>query len=340
MEWRRGSHNLVTHWGSGAGNAAYSAGGWLYFNDGNLNTKSTSEDLDAVAHEFTHGIVETQAHIVDDSGAVDGPPALNEGLADVGAAMVDAHLNSNTPSAATWQISALNRNDPADGLRNLATPTYEDPYSRDWFPTRTFIVGVQKKQSYYRNSTILGQAFYLLAQNGVNHHYRAGLPMSEVPLINVTGLGYEAARNIFYYSLNTALVGPSSTFFDMRAATLGAALAGQQKTSVSQAWAAVGVGNNCSSAPATPQLQVWPYYCRGMYDINWPSVPGATKYDGQITQANLGWAFAATVVDANVNSCYQDLPNAYWMMRLRACNGCGCSGWSTTQYMQYYSPCL
>lgn len=188
----------------------------------------------------------------------------------------------------------------------------------------------------YRNSTIMGHALYLLAMGG--QHYRAGLPGSEVPAIQVTGVTYPAARDIFYDAITAGGLTNNSTFFTMRNATFNAAPAALQ-TSVQQAWNAVGVGYNCSAAPQPPTITATPHYCKGRHDIDWPAVSGATRYDGQVTQANLGWAFAATVVDADVTSCYQDLPNAYWMMRVRACNGCGCSAWSNTEYMEYWSPC-
>jgi Zn-dependent metalloprotease len=323
--------NLVSHYGTDWGNGYYSPGGWLMFPDGEVGKKSAAEDFDAVTHEFTHGIVQNRLGLINANGPVDGAPAVNEGIADFGATVNDVRING-VATEATWQIGQMNPNNPLEAIRNLHVPASASFNARDWYPSRTQIPGFA-----HHNSTILGHAFYLLATGG--QHNRAGLPGSEVPVIPVTGLGYENARNVFYYSMFTGILNSTSDFFSMRSATLAAALPAQQ-ASVQQAWQAVGLGHNCTSAPQPPFPTAWPEYCKGRYDISWPTVPGTTRYHGQITQTNLGWAFAATVVDANVTSCHQDLPNAYWMMRVRACNGCGCSAWSHTEYMQYYNPCL
>ena len=314
---------LVTHYATSPGNALYGPGGYLIFADG---SPSAAGDVDAVSHEFTHAIVHSQTGIVDPNGPVDGAPALNEAFGDWGATVSDVHLNLGFVSPATWSIGQ-------QGLRNWQIPTLGGVQFRDWYPSRTFILD---SASRYYNSTIAGHAFYLLSSGG--QHYRAGLPGSGVPVIPVTGLGYQSARNIFYNSLATGLLSPTASFLTLRDATVAAAPPVQQN-SVRQAWDAVGVGHNCTTAPQTPQLQVWPYYCRGLYDLSWATVAGATRYDGQAARANLGWAFAATIVDADTTTCHQNLPNATWMVRLRACNGCGCSAWSNTEYLQYWSPC-
>lgn len=328
-----GTIKLVTNYGSQIGNAYYSPGGWLMFADGSASKKSGAEDLDVVTHEFTHGIFQNRVGIINNNGPVDGAPALNEGFADWGTTVPDVFING-VPSVSTWQMGSQNPNNPLDGVRNMWIPKSEDFWAVDWFPSRTQLLSGHSK---YRNSSILGHAFYLLTNGG--QHNRAGLPLSEVPVIPVTGLGYAAARDVFYYSLFTTILTPNSTYSSLKNATEAAALPAQL-ASVQQAWQAVGLNHNCSAAPQAPVITTWPAYCKGRYDITWPGVAGATRYDGQVTQANLGWAFAHTAVDGDVTSCQQDLPNAYWMMRVRACNGCGCSGWSNIEYMQYYMPCL
>jgi hypothetical protein len=221
-------------------------------------------------------------------------------------------------------------------LRNWQIPILAGVGYRDWFPTRHLALD---GQSYYDNSTILGHAFYLLTVGG--QHYRAGLPGSGVPVIPVTGIGYFQARNIFYDSMSRGVLRPAnSTFFAMRDATVEAALPAQQNP-VRQAWAAVGLNYNCTSAPQPPQIQVWPQYCRGKHKITWNSVPGATTYDGQATPVVLGWGLAQTITDGNVNECKQDIPRntGDWWVRVRACNGCGCSGWSPQGLMEYWETC-
>lgn len=253
------------------------------FADGEAGKLSAAEDLDAVTHEHTHGIVQNRVGVINIDGPVDGAPSLNEGFGDWGATVPNVHFQG-APSPSTWQIGALDPANSLDGLRNWQFPISEGLFARDWFPSRT---QVRSRASLYRNSTIMGHAFYLLAANGQVQHYRAGLSGSGVPVIPVTGLGYEAARNIFYLSMFTGILNNTSTFFSLRNATLAAALPAQQ-ASVQQAWRAVGLSYSCTSAPQTPNLGVWPGYCLGRNRITWNSVPGATMYNAEATPVLLG----------------------------------------------------
>lgn len=184
----------------------------------------------------------------------------------------------------------------------------------------------------------MGHAFYLLTVGGT--HSRAGIPGSNVPVIPVTGIGYDSARNIFYAALRSTAIQNTSNYFALRDATVAAAPATQQ-TSVRKAWDAVGVSYGCTAPPATPQIQVWPDYCRGRHKITWPAIAGATKYHGQATPVLLGWGLAQTFTDGNVTQCKQDIPRntGDWWVRVRACNGCGCSNWSPQGLMEYWETC-
>jgi hypothetical protein len=177
------------------------------FANGEAGQLSAAEDLDAVTHEYTHGIVGNRLGLINVNGPVDGAPSLNEGFADWGATVSNVYIQG-FPSPATWQIGAQDPAHPLDGLRNLQFPISEDLFARDWFPSRTEALGAASR---YRNSTIMGHAFYLLASSGPAQHYRAGIPGSGVPVIPVAGLGYEAARNIFYYSMFTGVLNNTAT---------------------------------------------------------------------------------------------------------------------------------
>ena len=320
-----GPLKLVTHYATNQFPALWYGSGFIIIAE---NQSVLAHDVDAVAHEFAHGIHLSEGGQIL-SQAPDGAPALAEAFGDWGATVADVKLHSGVVSPSTWQISTY---------RNLQAPNTMDLFARDWFPTRSFMVGPFAGGTAHRNSTIMGHALYLLAMGG--QHYRAGLPGSEVPVIPVTAVGYSVARDIFYDAIETGnALSTNATFFSLRNATVQAALNPAQQTSVQQAWNAVGVGYNCSTPPQVPQWTVTSQFCRGLYDIEWPSVPGATRYDGQVTQANLGWAFAQTIVDGNVNGCHQDLPPTTWMARLRACNGCGCSAWTATEFMPYWNQC-
>lgn len=326
---------IVSKYGVDWGNAFYRPPGYIMFTDGDSDDKSAAEDTDAMTHEYTHGIVNSQLNApIVGTVPVDGAPSWNEAYADFGATVSDVKL-SGVVTEATWQIGSQRRTNPTAGLRHWHVPISADLFARDWFPKRTLYVN---GSSHYRNSTIMGHAFYLLSQGG--QHYRAGIPGSGVPVIPVTGLGYATARNIFYYSLNTSLLTNTSSYFDVKDATLAAATPAQ-RPSVEQAWAAVGLRNNCTAPPQTPQIQVWPQYCLGKHKITWNSVSGATTYDGQATPVVLGWGLAQTITDGYVNECKQNIPpnTGDWWVRVRACNGCGCSGWSPQGLMEYWNTC-
>jgi hypothetical protein len=143
--------------------------------------------------------------------APDGPRALSEAFGDWGAAVADAHTHQGAISPSTWQIS---------DFRNLQAPVLMDVLARDWFPSRTLYVD-NLATAWYRNSTIMGHAFYLLAIGG--QHYRAGLPGSGVPVIPVTGIGFPAARQIFYDAVTLRGLNETTTFFSMRDKTVASA---------------------------------------------------------------------------------------------------------------------
>ena len=56
---------------------------------------------------------------------------------------------------------------------------------------------------------------------------------------------------------------------------------------------------------------------------------GATTYCGEHASRVYGCAFADPFVDGPYTSCTLDLRET-WMVRVKACNGCGCSDWSET----------
>lgn len=232
---------MVTHWG-GSTAAFYAPGGYLVFRDGNSSTFSTAEDLDSVTHEYGHGIVDAETGVGLPTGVVDGADAWAEGYGDWAATVPDVLLHGGVATLSTWQIGALDRSNPLDGIRNLLAPKSEDLLAVDWFPSRTLDRAITSR---YRNSSVMGHALYLLAANGPVQHYRAGIPVVGVPVIPVTGVGYATARNIFYNALFQPSMGPSANYFTLRSAMVQSAPLHQ--TSIEDAWAAVGLGNNCAA---------------------------------------------------------------------------------------------
>jgi hypothetical protein len=99
------------------------------------------------------------------------------------------------------------------------------------------------------------------------------------------------------------------------------------------------VGYNCTVPPGVPNLDLGNFFCRGRYNLTWPPVPGATTYHGEIVPPGWPWSLSQPIIDGPVNSCRQNVPRTMHV-HIRACNGCGCSPFSPTDVMYFYSPCL
>ena len=168
--------------------------------------------LDIVGHELTHGVIEHSANLL----YQDQPGALNEAFADIFGEMIEAKKKEEEegegpPDWITGRDLAL----PASGgggpdlgrpVRNLKNPEaflthFGRPYPKkmsDFFHIQEDNGGV------HINSTIIGHAFYLLAE---------GLDGA---------IGLRAAERIFYRALTFHLV-QNSQFIDARLACIQAA---------------------------------------------------------------------------------------------------------------------
>ena len=190
---------VFVHYGNSEDNAFFTRGnlknvgvvGYLVFGDGYEEYSPLSESLDAVTHEFQHGITIYTAGLIYEKQS----GALNEGYSDLFACMVDDD---------DWTMGEdIALQDPGY-LRNLADPTLG--YNR-----------LPAKMSDYRdlpidrdhggvhiNTTIPSHAGYLMA---------AGFD---------DGIGREATARIWYHALTTYLT-PYSEFRHARVATIIAA---------------------------------------------------------------------------------------------------------------------
>lgn len=328
-----GAIKLVVHYPFPSGGMALYHNDYLIFGEAGGGMVSGTSNLDTVAHEYGHGVVKADAGFSSADDLVDGAAALNEAYGDLSSAIVDVNIHG-APSTSTWTMLELFAYDPSVGVRYWNVPQFGGLFYRDWFPERSHLV--IKEGGQYFNTTIFGHAFYLLTNGG--NHYRAGLPGSGIPVIPVPQVGYETTRNAFYTALSNVLLGPTSNFFDYRDATVQAAPNAQVGISIRKGWDAVGVGFACTVPPPPPTMILENFYCKGKYRVHWLAVPGATQYNAQKVPAGWGWGYATTAVDANVESCMQQV-SVTTNIRLRACNGCGCSGWAPAQTMQYYPIC-
>ena len=180
--------------------------------------------LDIAAHEIGHAFCQATAGLVYSYE----PGALNEGLSDIWAALVEHHTD---PAKATWTIGE----DANHVMRSLSDPNaygQPDTYKGQYWAGGSDDGGV------HTNSGVVGHWFYLLAtgKSGTND---LGHPYA------VTGIGLEKAGRVVY-RMETAYLSYYSEFRNARSAAIQAAadLFGEtspERAQVIRAWEAVGV---------------------------------------------------------------------------------------------------
>ncbi|MET0555427.1 MAG: M4 family metallopeptidase [Vicinamibacteria bacterium] len=327
-----GDVGVVVHWGANVPEAFYSRSTqspsvhWLTFGDGGPGFQPFGNSLDAVAHEWGHGLFFV---------AAGGWPlssnerqAMAEAYADFSTVVV---ANRFAAGLATFEIAEDVRTSGVP-LRSWSTPKFVDALAVDWYPHR--FIGANPHYSI----TVMGHAFYLLSQGGT--HYRAGLG---VPVITVPGIGFGAAAEIFYWSMIHPDFQNVSSFVGLRQVTEKVADAfypgGTTRQAVSAAWDAVGVKYGCVAPPAVPTLEIIDFMCGGHHILNWAPVPGATTYFAEKVPQGWPWSLAKPATDGPFNSCNQDVPSPF-RIRLQSCNGCGCSPFGPAALLQFYQQCL
>ena len=200
--------------------------------------------LDIIGHEFTHGVVASEANLIYERE----PGALNESFADIFGTMVEKYVE---PSNWNWILGSQVFNS-YPFLRSMSNPheylqpsTYlTDFYWHDLTDSRDFY-GV------HTNSGVQNHWFYLLSDGGSQNG------------VTVAAIGTDKAAKIAYYNLCfylTAQSGyPAARNGSISAATYLYGECSNECQQVRNAWAAVGVGT-----AATPCLSA---YISGPYDL-------------------------------------------------------------------------
>lgn len=232
------------HWGRSYNNAYWDGSQMTYGDGDGIVFVPLSQDADVVAHELTHGVTERSSGLIyqNESGA------LNEAWSDIFGALVDRQEGAT--GADIWLLGEdiYTPGTPGDGLRDMANPQAMGDY--DWYPTR--YLGTSDSGGVHTNSGIANLAFVLLVDGGT--HPRAGAPSdpanvasAAIPEIAVTGIGFEAAADLFY-AANVGCLTPGATFAEARFCT-AEALAGVHAAAVHLAWDAVGVPTEFTPPP-------------------------------------------------------------------------------------------
>jgi len=228
------------HFGNAMTNAFWDGQG-ASFGDGSGNF-SPLVSMEIVGHEFTHGLIEHTAGLVNTGESY----ALNESFCDIFGVVVERYAHPSEPDSLLFLIG---EKVTQGGIRNMADPnsksqasTYKGNY---WDPSDAYACGAV--QSYW---------FYLLSNggSGVNDNNDT---------FNVNGIGFDYAADIAYRALTVYLT-PTSDFFDARFYSIQSAIdifgtCSEQLKQTINAWHAVGVGD-----PWADSLVV---------DFTWDKVP-------------------------------------------------------------------
>jgi bacillolysin len=193
--------------------------------------------LDAVGHEFTHGVTYSEAGLVyeKESGALD------ESFSDIFGTMIEKSVETSTWD---WTIGE----DYCDStyLRSMSDPnsklhpsTYCDTF---WVDVSTCVPTLENDFcGVHANAGVQNHWFYLLSNGGTQNG------------VTVSPIGTEKAAHIAYYNL-TYYLSSQSNYASARNGSIMVATSAYGKCSneyqqVMNAWAAVGVGD-----PAVPCL--------------------------------------------------------------------------------------
>lgn len=339
LGWQYDALAILVDWGVND-NAAYTrnTNGYPYLIFGDM----LATDRDAVAHEYGHHIFRLRGPAEASSWWSEWG-AMSEFFADVSSVMTDIQ-DAGVWSSNTFDISHMNVRDLSWPKNPLVYRASTSDY-RDWYHNRRFCCSSASIR--YSNTTIFGHALFLMMNGGT--HARTGLPAGDgtlipplvVPGISISQVGALHAALSLGVS-NMKFWGAWPDGLSLRRYTTDAAHAlgdPALANTIDTAWRAVGIEYRCTAPPPAPNVILFPHYCKGRYDISWNQQPGVT-YHGQLAPPAYSWdIYAQTSVDGQVGSCSTNLP-ATSRFRMRACNACGCSGWTAEEWLQYYSPCL
>ena len=181
--------------------------------------------LDIIAHEFTHAVTETTSELETrgESGAI------NEGISDAFAVCIEKEVKPDN-GYRIWQMG-----DDFGVFRYINNPDCKYYKGYGWMNTN----GLDDDGGVHTNMGVFNYWFYLLSMggNGTNEQNCQ---------FDITGIGLDAAIQICYL-MNIAYLTSNATFSDARTCSeLAAQSLGYDyftKLMISEAWYAVGVGN-------------------------------------------------------------------------------------------------
>jgi len=213
--------------------------GAVYLSDGDgFWYGNMANARDVVAHEWGHGVVEFEANMHNGEASM-----MNEMMADVLGAAVEASITGVTPN--TWKVAedATTPGIPDDALRYMNDPAL-DGFSPDFYPE------LRENHGAHGGAGIGDLAFYLLANGGAH-------PRGKTTLV-VQGIGIDRAAKIYYLALRDYLLNNDGYVAGrekmVRVAREQYGEGSIEHLSTCAAWAAVGVPNTGTDCPYPTNL--------------------------------------------------------------------------------------
>ena len=229
----RGSYNRV-HYGSNYVNAFWQDNCFcMTYGDGDGANYGPLTSLDVAGHEMSHGVTSTTAGLAY-SGESGG---LNESTSDIFGTMVEFYAN-NPNDVGDYLIGERFAKN-GQPLRRMDNPASDGNSANCWSSN------VGNLDVHY--SSGVGNHFFYLLSEGSGAKTVNGVSYNS-PTCNsstVTGIGHDAAANIWYRALTTYMTS-STDYHGARTATLSAAkdlygAGSTQYNAVAAAWSAVNV---------------------------------------------------------------------------------------------------
>jgi Zn-dependent metalloprotease len=229
----------TVHYSSNYVNAYWDGTQMVYGDGDGVNSGMLGLSADVTTHELTHAVTERESNLTY-SGESGG---LNEAMSDIFGAYCESYASGTWATTNAVFMVGDDIWTPAtagDALRYMYDPA-KDGSSLDYWTSSAGSVDV------HYSSGIANLAFTLLSKGGTHPRSKS--------TINVTGIGVQKAGAIFYkanvdYMTASTTFAQAKTYMEQAAEALygtGAA----EKTSVTQAWQAVGVGVPIVSTPLT-----------------------------------------------------------------------------------------
>ncbi|MGV9794946.1 M4 family metallopeptidase [Gordonia sp. NPDC003422] len=191
----------LVHYGNDYDNAFWDGQGSMFFGDGGAMLTDTTQGLDVIGHELTHGVTQVEANLIysGQSGA------LNESMSDVFGSLVKQYHLGQSADQADWLIGA----DIVGPLLQPALRSMKAPGTA---------------HAHDNQPADMGSYVQTMADNG-GVHINSGIPNKAFHVVatSLDGPAWKAAGQIWYDALTNPRLKPNATFTSFAAITLNQA---------------------------------------------------------------------------------------------------------------------